>query len=255
MNVSKSVQKTLNSSVKRPLKWGLRLVILLVVLLIAAALLFDTVVTSLAESRIREATGLDVKIGKLEIGLIHPILTLENFKVYNTAEFGGALLIDLPELHLEYDRDDWNAGRVHLKLVRLNLAELHLVKSQAGRTNFMELFTKLEATELRKARQTKVVFAGVDTLNLTLGKVIRTDLGQSSPPLEYDFRVKNQIYTDLKTEQDVQTKLLPVIVRAGVAYLTQGLFNPPRAPLKPATGSGEQSDGKTLEAIQAPLEE
>ena len=35
----------------------------------------------------------------------------------------------------------------------------NLVKSQAGRTNIMELFTKLEATELRKAKRTKVVFA------------------------------------------------------------------------------------------------
>lgn len=238
---------------KTLLKWCFRLLILLVVLLVAAVLLFDTIVTSLAESRIRSATGLDVKIGKLDIGVLHPRLTLENFKLYNAAEFGGAPMIDLPELHLEYDRAALSAGRLRLKLVRFNLAELNLVKSQAGRTNIMDLFTTLEAANLRKTNRTPVEFAGVDTLNLTLGKIIQTDLSQSSPPREFDFRVKNQIITDLKTEQDVQTKLLPIFVRAGIALITEGLFQPPKKPLMPSAGNGVRSGGKSLEAAEAPL--
>ncbi len=238
---------------KTLLKWCFRLLILLVVLFVAVVLLFDTIVTSLAESRIRSATGLDVKIGKLDIGVIHPKLALENFKLYNAAEFGGAPLIDLPELHLEYDREALSAGKLRLKLVRFNLAELNLVKSQAGRTNIMDLFTRLQAANLRKTNGTPVEFAGVDTLNLTLGKIIQTDLSQSSPPREFDFRVKNQIITDLKTELDVQNKLLPVFVRAGIALLTDGLFKQPKAPLKPTAGNGTRSGGKTLEAAEAPL--
>ena len=238
---------------KTLLKWGFRLLILLVVLLVAAVLLFDTIVTSLAESRIRSATGLDVKIGKLDIGVIHPKLTLENFKLYNAAEFGGAPMIDLPELHLEYDRDALSAGKLRLKLVRFNLAELNLVKSQTGRTNIMDLFAKLQAANLRKTNGMVMEFDGVDTLNLTLGKIIQTDLSQSSPPREFDFRVKNQIITDLKTEQDVQNKLLPVFVRAGIALLTDGLFKQPKVPLKPAAGNGTRSGGKTLEGAEVPL--
>ncbi len=234
-------------------KWGFRLLILLVVLLVATVLLFDPVVTSLAESRIRRATGLNVKIGKLDIGLLHPQLTLENFKLYNTAEFGGAPLIDLPELHLEYDRDALSARKLRFKLVRFNLAELNLVKSQAGRTNIMELFTRLQTAPLRKTNGLLMEFQGVDTLNLTLGKITQTDLGQTSPPREFDFRVKNQIFTGLNTEQDVQNKLLPVFVRAGIALLTDGLFKPPKVPLKPTAGNGPRTGGKTLEGADAPL--
>ena len=215
---------------KKLLKWGIRLLICLVILLVAAMLLFDTVVTSLAESRIRTATGLEVKIGKLEIGLLHPKCSLENFKLYNTAEFGGAPMLDLPELHLEYDREALNQGRLHFKLIRFNLAELNLVKNQVGRTNILELFTKLQTANLRKTKAMKLEFSGVDTLTFTLGKLIQTDLGQSNSPRAFDFRVKNQTITDLKTEEDVRTKLLPIIVRAGIALLTDGLFKPAQPP-------------------------
>lgn len=45
-----------------------------------------------------------MRLGRLEIGLLNPKVTIENFVLYNAAEFGGAPMVDLPELHVEYDR-------------------------------------------------------------------------------------------------------------------------------------------------------
>jgi len=48
-------------------KWTLRLLLLLVVVLVILALSADTIVTSIAESRLRKQTGLEVRLGELEV--------------------------------------------------------------------------------------------------------------------------------------------------------------------------------------------
>ena len=117
----------------------------------------------------------------------------------------------------------------------------------------MDLFARLQLASLRKTNGLRLEFEGLDTLNLTLGKIIQTDLGQTRPPREFDFRVKNRIITELKTEQDVQSKLVPVFVRAGIALLTDGLFKPLKGPVKPVAGAGERSAVKTLESTGAQI--
>jgi len=53
-------------------RWAFRLFILLVVLVVAGILLLDTIVRAVAVNAIKRQTGLDVKIGKFEIGLLNP---------------------------------------------------------------------------------------------------------------------------------------------------------------------------------------
>ena len=70
---------------RRLFKWAFRLVLLLVILLVALVVCMDSIVRALAEREIRSATGMDVKIGSFSIGLVSPVITIENFKLYNTA--------------------------------------------------------------------------------------------------------------------------------------------------------------------------
>src|SRR5712671_3808479 len=126
--------------IRRLFRWALYLFIIFVVLVVAAVLLFDTMVRSFAEHNLRSQTGMDVKIGRFSVGFFSPTVTVENLKLYNTAEFGGGEFIDLPELHLVYDRAAFRTGKLHLNLVRLNLAEIHLVENKEGRRNFDALF-------------------------------------------------------------------------------------------------------------------
>src|SRR5256885_4175850 len=52
---------------------------------------------NVAETQIRKSTGMDVKIGALHVSLTEPVFNLENFVLYNTAEFGGGTFIDRSE--------------------------------------------------------------------------------------------------------------------------------------------------------------
>ena len=94
--------------------------------------------------------------------------------IYNSAEFGGSPLIDMPELHVEYDRDALVARKIHCKLLRFNLAQINIVEDKNGRRNLDSLEAIAQPRHKFEARQANLSgdqFAGIDTLNLTLGKV------------------------------------------------------------------------------------
>src|ERR1051325_10370657 len=110
---------------KEFIRWCVRivcgLIALAIVLAVIAVLIKDTVAKSLAEKNLRDNTGMDAKISRLEVGLLTPTMSMEGLKLYNTPEFGGGTFIDLPELRLEYIPADVATGKLHLKVVRLNL--------------------------------------------------------------------------------------------------------------------------------------
>jgi len=178
---------------RRLFKLALYLFIVVVVLFVAAVLLRNTIAKEVFESRLRANTGMDVRIGEVDVGLLSHTLTLENVKIYNTADFGGGLFIDMPELHLEYDPDAMRSGVLHFKLVRLDLAEFALVQDKKGRSNVQDFGKKdRDASRRKKSSGDNFKFTGIDTLNLTLGKFRLTNLG-SGREEEINFGIKNEI--------------------------------------------------------------
>ncbi len=187
-------------------RWAFRLLILLIVLAVAFVLLKDDLVKSFAERRILQETGMEVKIGKFETRLLTPTLTIENFKLYNTEEFGGSLFMDLPELHLEYDPARLALGKLHFKLLRLNLTEVNVVENKEGRTNLESVQKRLEertASKRQRARQSSIEFTGIDTLNLTIGKLNYLNLNRPKQNRVFDVSLKNEIVKNLKSEADL----------------------------------------------------
>ena len=250
------------SPIRFLLRWTFRLLLVLLVLLVAGVLLMDTIVKSVLENRIRERTGRDVKIGKLELSLLNSRVTIENFKLYNPADLGGGPFLDMPEIHVELDRAALARRQLHFKLIRLHLAELNLVQSAAeahqlrrdlrqlaelnlvqsaaGRTNLGPL-PPFDASVLTNQgprtagnRDDKLEFAGIDTLNLTLGKVQLTDLKQPANSREFALGVTNQVISDIRDSRDLQVKLLPLLLRTGAPIWFQLFGNFPAPPPPPA---------------------
>ena len=119
--------------IKWVFKWLFRLFILAVVLVVIAVLSVDPLLKALTEKHIRNATGMDAEIGRFSLGLIEPTVTIQNFKLYNSPDFGGTPFLDLPEIHVEYDPLALSKHELHLTLLRFNLGELDVVKNEAGK--------------------------------------------------------------------------------------------------------------------------
>ena len=65
-------------------------------------------------------------------------------------------------------------------------------------------------------------FAGLDMLNLSLGKGTWTDLRSSGTPREFDLGIHNEIVQDVKDEKELVAKLTPILLRAGLAFFGVG---------------------------------
>jgi len=205
--------------VKFATRWAFRLLILGIALVVALLLLKDALVKGLVESRLRAETGMEARIGKFEIALFSPTVTIQDFKLYNRPEFGGGVFVDMPELHVEYNRGALGRGELHLRLLRLNLTEVNIVGSKEGTTN-LELLKALQKERDRRT-QRGLDFTGIDTLNLTIGTLRHVDLskpGRKPGVVNVDF--KNRVLTDVKSGSDLAGVLMEVALKNAPALLS-----------------------------------
>jgi len=205
-------------------RWCIRLfftlLILFIVLAVVGVLLKDVIAKSLAERNLRDTTGLDARISKLEIGLGTPTVNLEGLKLYNTAEFGGGTFLDLPELRVEYVPDDVRSGKLRFKTVRLHLSEVHIVKNKNGKTNIemLEKETKKKSSGQKdKTDKPGVDFGGIDTLYLTVGKIRITDQRDPRNNDVIDIGLKDEVGRNLQTEAEITQWFQVVMLKRALA--------------------------------------
>ncbi len=196
----------------RLIKWLFLLLFVAIALIVGLLLSKDAIAKAAAEQQIRAQTGMDVKIGRFSIGLLSPVVTIENFKLYNTPEFGGTPFLDIRELHLEYDRAAFARRQLRITLLRLSLAELTLVRNDTGKTNI----ASFAAAPSPAVKTTNLVqFAGVDVMNLSVGKAHFIDLKNLRNNREFKANLQNQVFRNVKTTGDLYGVLILLWLRSG----------------------------------------
>ncbi len=209
---------------KRILKWFLGAVLLLVALAVVFLLSLDTILRVTAEHRIRAQTGMDAEIGKFHFGLLEPVVTITNLKIHNPPAFGGTPFLTIPEIHVEYDRDALAKGQIHLTLVRFNLAELVIVKNEAGQTNLFAFGIALPQkgapgggnAGLKELKlRTGMEFQGIDALNVSVGTARFLDLHNPANNREQKFGIDNLVLKNIKSRADLTGLTLLVALRGG----------------------------------------
>jgi uncharacterized protein involved in outer membrane biogenesis len=198
-------------------RWLFRLLLLMLVLSLGALLLKDTLLKELAEARIRRRTGLEAQIGRLEVNLLSPTITIEGLKLFNPPEFGGSPLLDIPDGHVEYDRAALWGGRVRLRLLRLRVAELTVVRNAQGASNLQAVQQMVAARAATEG--SSLVFEGIETLNLTFEQVRALQLGTPAPPKIYHLGLRNEVLVNLQTPRDLERALLALAARLGLSPL------------------------------------
>jgi len=209
---------------KRLIKWLFILVLVAVGIIVGLLLSKDAILKAAVEQQIRAQTGMDVKIGRLSLGLLSPVVTIENLTLHNTAEFGGTPFLDIRELHLEYDRDALAQRKLSIKLLRLNLEELTVVRNPNGTTNI----TALNAPAVSKSPKLAgdIEFKGVEVLNLSLGKIQLIDLKEPRNNRIRNVNLQNQVFHNVRTPGDLYGVLLLLWMRSGGSGFISSIAEP-----------------------------
>jgi uncharacterized protein involved in outer membrane biogenesis len=202
-------------------KWAFRVIALAILAVVLLLVFKDTILRLVAEHQIRAETGMDVKIGRFSSGLFSPVVTIENLKLYNTPEFGGTEFLIIPELHVEFDADALTRQQLRIKLIRFNLAELDVVKNQAGQTNLVTMLAKMPKGKIAPhgihVGGRKFEFESIDVLNLSLGRTRFIDLKNHQNDREVALNLDNQVFNNIKTEGDVYGIMFLIWLRSGGA--------------------------------------
>jgi uncharacterized protein involved in outer membrane biogenesis len=206
---------------KRLLKWLLRLFLLAVVLVVILLLSLDSILRIYLEYRIHAQTGMEAQIGKFRLGLIRPTVTIQDFKLFNPPEFGGAPFLDIREIHAEYDPLALSKHELHLSLLRFDLDELDIVKNEAGKTNLFAIAGSVSVkrtgakTRSDFTRQTGLTFTGIDVLNVSIGTFKFVDLQDQRRNREQNIGLTNCVLKNVKSPTDLTGLALLVALRGG----------------------------------------
>lgn len=221
--------------------------------LVLAAILFlslDSILRAFLEHNLRRQTGLDAEIGRFHLGLTEPVLEIKDFRLYNSAHFGGTPFLNLPEIHAEYDAAALKQGVMHLTLLRFNLGELDVVRSLDGQTNLFSLGLELPAKKsaaggappnlIAFKHQTGLAFKGIDCLNVSVGTFKYVDLQNQKNNREQKIGVENLVITNVSSLAGLAGLELLVAARSG------DFFKPLFAPAASGTGASAPDLWKML---------
>ena len=217
---------------KRLLKWLLRLVALAIVLVVILLLALDSILRVYLEYRIQSRTGMQAEIGRFKLGLIHPTVTIQDFKLFNPPDFGGTPFINFREIHVEYDPVALAKHEFHVALLRIDLNELDIVKNEAGKTN---LFSIVNSVSVKRTgakskadftRETGLEFTGIDVLNVSIGTVKFIDLKDQRQNRAQAIDIENCVLKNVKSPTDLAGLVVLVALRGGDFF--GSLFDVPR---------------------------
>ena len=180
-------------------RWMIITAIALAVLL-TMSLAKDLIIKVVVEKGVEVVTGLRLSTGSFNVGIFRPVVSIKNLKVYNPKGFEDPLMVDAPEIYVDYDLLSMIGGNAHLKEVRFNLAQFTVVKNRAGQLNLDALKLvaaqkqgKPSATKAGKAPQIRI-----DKLSLKIGKVVYKDYSSGGAPSVREFNVNiDETYTNI----------------------------------------------------------
>jgi hypothetical protein len=168
-------------------------VILVGVLAILLVLSFikDMIVKTSVEKGVELVTGLRLNIRSMNVGILRTLVGIKNLRLFNPEGFKEEIMLDMPEIYVDYNLPAIIRGKVHLEEMRLNLKEFTVVKNEKGELNLDSLKVVQAQKEGKKPaeKEAKMPEMQIDSLELKVGKVIYKDYSRGRTPSVREFNL------------------------------------------------------------------
>ncbi|MDD5653091.1 MAG: hypothetical protein PHT31_02875, partial [Candidatus Omnitrophica bacterium] len=234
----------------------------LVVIIVVIAALFvlgvvkDQAIKTIATVQVSNITGAKAHIGSFSLGLLNQRVKINDFKIFNPAGFPKGVLLDIGKIHVNYDLPGILKGKLHLPEVKVDLKEVVVIKDKEGKLNV----DSLKVAKKEGAKETKPAKAmemAIDTLDLSIGKVILKDYSRGEGRLwveVYDIGIQNRVYKNITSAQQFISLILvesmkPTAIKSAAIYGAASLAGMSLFPLTAAVlFTGKDYSEATLKA-------
>ena len=172
------------------------IVSIIFVLLVAVFFGKNLIVKTSVKAGVKAMTGLKLNIKSMNVGILNSLIGINGLQLFNPPGFVDELMVDLPEIYVDYDLGAFIKRKIHLEEVRLNLKEFSVIKNEKGELNLDSLRVveekkeeKVEGEEKKEKEKTKMPELLIDVLELKIGKVVYKDYSKGTPPKSKEFNV------------------------------------------------------------------
>ena len=218
-----------------------KLITVIVCVLVALLILLPAknfIAKTAVSGAVKTLTGLTVEIASLDVGIFKTAIDIKGLKLHNPAGFKDKLMLNMPQIYVNYDLGAFFRNKVHLRDIKINLAEFIVVKNAKGELNLNSLRVvqdKKQTKEEPKKKESKLPNLKIDLLDLKIGKVIYKDYSNGVEPNTKEFNVNiNERYENI-SDPYVFTSL--IIVKALMNTSIAGLADFDLGPLKNTAGA------------------
>ena len=224
--------------------------IVILVLVLIVALGKDIIAKTAITTGVKAITGLKLSIKSMKVGIITTMVGINEMKLYNPQGFTDPLMVDIPEIYVDYDLGAFLKKEIHLKEVRLDLKEFMVVKDKDGKLNLDSLKAVQTAKEEEPEKQEEKAPAKkqekpkirIDLLKLKIGKVIYKDYSKSpEKPSVREFNVNIDAQYENITDPEALARI--IVVKALANTTISSLTNFDLGPITDSLKGGLKNAG------------
>lgn len=185
-----------------------------IALIAAVSVVKDVAIKTAVEKGAEMVTGLRLTMSGFSAGIIRTIVGIKGLKLYNPKGFAEPVMVDMPEIYVNYDLPAMIGGKIHLREARIHLAEFVVVKNKDGRLN-LDSLKAVSAQKQRRPAQDKSgkpMKMQIDLLKLKIGKAVYKDYSAGGAPSVKEFNINlDETYTNI---DNPNTLVSLIVVRA-----------------------------------------
>ena len=219
----------------------------------------DAVIKASVEKGAELVTGLQLKMGSLNVGAVKTIVGIRDITLFNPSGFPDRIMLSMPEIYVDYDLPAVFKGKVHLEDMRIDLKEFTIVKNKNGELNLDSLKVVQAEKEGRKPQEKekqRLPEMQIDKLELKIGKVVYKDYSQGEAPSVKEFNVNlSERYEDIKDPYSlVSLIVVKTLMNTTIARLTEfdlnGLKGTVSEPLATARMAVTEATAQVKETVE-----
>ena len=203
-------------------KLGIIIAVLLVVVLVLSVGK-NIIAKTAVEKGVELVTGLKLRISKLNIGVINTLVGIKDLTLYNPKGYKDRVMVNMPEIYVDYDLGAIIGGNIHLNDIKINLNEFVVIKNEKGELN-LDSLKVVQAQKEGKPPQEKEKAPDIkiDKLQLTIGKVIYKDYSKGGEPSVREFNINlDETYADITDPYSlVSLIVVKALMNTTIASLT-----------------------------------
>lgn len=167
------------------------IVVWIVAALVVLSIAKDIAIKVSVESGVRIVTGLKLSMHNFNAGIVRQVVSIRGLKLYNPEGFKDKVMLDMPEIYVDYDLPAIFSGTIHLKEARLDMRELVVVKNEKGELNLnsLNVVKQGKAGGGAEGQKGKAPNIRIDKLRLKIGRAVYKDYSKGGEPSVKEFNI------------------------------------------------------------------